>query len=202
MEGTVGEVRLFAANFAPYTWSLCNGQIMNIQQNTALYAIIGTIYGGNGTSTFQLPNLMSRAVVGAGQGPGLTAYTPGETAGAENVTLLTSELPAHTHTAVVTPGTGAAANITLNSSSANGVTDPGGAYIGQDDGDGLTQYTSSNAHLVTMASGAIQINAVGGPQITSAALNPTGGSLPHSNIQPLLGLNYIICLYGTFPVRN
>ncbi|MEW5848834.1 MAG: tail fiber protein [Myxococcota bacterium] len=97
VEGYIGEIRLFAGNFAPQSWAFCMGQILPIAQNTALFSILGTTYGGNGQTTFALPDLRGRTAIGAGQGAGLSDYNLGQLGGAESVTLLTSELPAHTH---------------------------------------------------------------------------------------------------------
>src|SRR5262245_2117566 len=97
MDNYLGEIRLVAFSFAPKDWALCNGQLIPIQQNTALFSLLGVQYGGNGTSTFALPNLQGRAPMNQGQGLGLTLRTMGETAGEQNVTLLLSEIPAHTH---------------------------------------------------------------------------------------------------------
>jgi microcystin-dependent protein len=98
-EPFLGEIRMFAGNFAPKGWALCNGQVLSISQNTALFSLLGTFYGGNGSATFALPDLRSRVPVHQGQGPGLSNYVIGEEGGAENVTLLTSQIPSHTHAA-------------------------------------------------------------------------------------------------------
>ena len=107
----LGEIRIFTGNFAPRTWALCNGQLMPINQNTALFSLLGTTYGGNGTNNFALPNLQSRVPIGVGQGPGLTARTLGDSFGAETVTLLSNQIPGHQHaqsasTSAATPGAG------------------------------------------------------------------------------------------------
>src|SRR5262245_25519060 len=111
----LGEVRLFAGNFAPTGWALCNGQILSIAQNTALFSLLGTTYGGNGVVTFALPDLRGRVPIHVGQGPGLSPYDAGEVGGAEAITLLTSEMPSHTHT--------------LNGSSSNGVSDAAASNV-------------------------------------------------------------------------
>src|ERR1043165_413561 len=97
MEGVIGYVTMFAGNFAPKNWAFCQGQIINIASNTALFSILGTVYGGNGTTTFALPNLVGREVVGVGQGPGLSAYSLGEVTGTPNVTVNSVQMPMHTH---------------------------------------------------------------------------------------------------------
>lgn len=100
----IGEIRLFGFNFAPRGWALCNGQILSIAQNTALFSLLGTTYGGNGQTTFALPNLQSRVPIHQGQGPGLSSYVMGQQAGTETVTLLNSQMPAHTHSLVASSG--------------------------------------------------------------------------------------------------
>ncbi len=202
MEGTIGEVRMFAANFAPLNWALCQGQILPIQQNTALFSILGTTYGGDGVRTFALPDLRGRSIVGAGQGLGLSLYNIGQVTGTENVTLLQSNLPAHTHTATVAAGTGGSATATLNGvNGAAGQVAPGGNLLGQDTTQNVSLYASSGT-TGAMDPGAITVTKVSGPQLSTVNLNPAGGSLPHNNMQPSLVVNYIICLTGIFPVRN
>lgn len=175
MEGTIGEIRLFAGNFAPRNWALCQGQILSISQNTALFSILGTTYGGNGQTTFALPDLRGRVAVSQGQGPGLSPVDLGQVSGAENVTLTTSQLPAHNHSMQVNNNT------------------TGMATTAQ--GNFLNSKTESGESV-----------AASGPS-SAATLNPTtigitGGSQPFSIMQPYLGLNYIICLFGIFPSRN
>src|SRR5271170_5227535 len=106
MDPFLGEIKLTGFNFAPFGWAACQGQILDISQNTALFSLLGTTYGGNGTSNFGLPNLQARASMGAGNGPGLTPRVLGETDGVQNVTLLTTELPAHSHTLEADSGGG------------------------------------------------------------------------------------------------
>jgi len=202
MEGTIGEVRMFAANFAPVNWALCQGQILPIQQNTALFSIVGTYYGGDGVRTFALPDLRGRTIAGAGQGNGLSIYDIGEVTGTETVTLLQSNLPVHNHAATVAAGTGAGGTLTLNGvNGAAGLVQPGGNLLGQDTAQNVSLYAASGT-AVAMAPGAITVTNVDGPHLTSVTLNPTGGNLPHNNIQPSTVVNYVICLSGVFPVRN
>jgi microcystin-dependent protein len=168
----IGEIRIFAGDFAPVGWAMCNGQLLPIQQNTALFSIIGTYYGGNGTSNFQLPNLQGNVIVGPGQGLGLSFYDIGEVGGSPNVTLLTNEIPSHTHVP--------------NASSAGGEADKPATntvWAASTDGDSLYGATKNSSMAAT-------------------ALNPTGGNLPHNNMQPFLVLNYIIALQGIFPPRS
>jgi microcystin-dependent protein len=169
----LGEIRLFPYNFAPRGWAFCQGQILAISQNTALFSLLGTTYGGNGQTTFALPDLRGRVAVSSGQGPGLSNYSLGEVTGVETVTLLVSQMPAHGHTPQCT-------NNAADSSS------PGGG-VWAADGAGITGEYSNGAPSTTMS---------------PAAIAATGGSQPHPNIQPLLTLNYCIALEGIFPSRN
>jgi microcystin-dependent protein len=180
MEGYIAEIRLFAANFAPRNWSYCQGQILSIASNTALFSLLGTTYGGNGVQTFALPNFASRLAVGTGQTQGgIPQVQLGEMAGTETVTLFQNQLPSHTHTVV--------ASVTPKCYSQTGdETNPNGAYVSQ-----VTTNIYVNSQNTTML-----------PSPATVNVNPAGGSMPHQNIQPSLGMNYIICLYGIFPSRN
>jgi microcystin-dependent protein len=176
----VGQITAFGGNFAPKNWATCSNQTIAISQNTALFSILGTTYGGNGTTTFCLPDLRGRVAMGSGTGPGLTPRVLGELSGVENVTLLTTQMPAHNHAlnATTAAATGASPQNTILSTS-NGA-----------DGDG-NPFT-------------VQIY---GPTPASTTLNPAsigiaGGSQPHNNMQPYLALTYIICIYGIYPSRN
>lgn len=178
MEGYIGEVRLFAGNFAPAGWAFCDGSLQSISNNTALFSIIGTIYGGDGVQTFALPNLSSRIAIGAGQGPGLNRVTLGEMAGVENVAMTTNQMPAHNHFA--------------NAS----VAIP--AYSGTDTGGsptdsilaGLAGAYSSDAADTNLA-----------PETANATISPTGSGIPFSILQPYLATYYIICTEGIYPSR-
>ncbi len=180
MEGYIGEIRMFAGNFAPRNWAYCQGQLMSIAQNTALFSILGTTYGGDGQVTFGLPDFRGRLAIGIGQGPGLSDYELGQMAGSENITLLLPNLPAHNH---IVTGT-----VTLKASS-DGVTetDPTGKNLGP----GNT-YTTA-ADLVDMALGNTDV------KLSTA---PVGGNVPYSHLQPYLAMNYIICTEGIYPSRN
>jgi microcystin-dependent protein len=179
MEGTVGEIRLFAATFAPRNWSYCDGSLIQIRSNTALFSILGTSYGGNGTVTFGLPNLKGRTVIGSGQAPGLSLYELGETVGSNSVVLTTAEMPNHTHVS--------SALVTIP------------AY--SDEGN---QNTPTNNLLASKAS--MYNSEIGDTNMKAApftvTLSSTGGNQPISLTQPTIGMNYIICMYGTFPSRN
>lgn len=167
----IAEIVMFAGNFAPRNWAFCQGQILSIAQNTALFSLLGTTYGGNGQTTFALPDLRGRVPIHPGQGPGLSTYVLGEQGGTENVTLLTTQIPAHNHTAVTRANSGAAND-----------TSPIGNFLA----DGNQYNSASNA----------QMNATG------VTIGNTGGSQPHTNIQPYTCINYIIALFGIFPSRN
>lgn len=180
MEGTIGEIRMFAGNFAPRSWAFCQGQLLSIAQNTALFSILGTTYGGNGQTTFGLPDFRSRTAVGTGQGPGLSNISLGEQAGQETVTLLTTQMPAHTH----------ATSGSLAMGAKNGAGDsisPTGNYPAVVAGTNLYS-TTQDAQMA--------------PLNGSLTVGVAGGSQPFSVRDPYLGMNYIICLEGIFPSRN
>jgi microcystin-dependent protein len=163
---------LFAATFAPRGYAFCNGQLLSIAQNTALFALIGTTYGGNGTTTFALPDFRGRVPIHPGQGPGLSNYTLGQLSGSENTTLLVSNLPQHNHSLVAT-------------SEAGSTSDPTGAYLGNT--GALDREYNTSGTLVNMNAGAVGL---------------TGGAQPFNNLQPYLAVNFIIALEGIFPSRN
>jgi microcystin-dependent protein len=170
----LGEIKMFGGNFAPKGYALCNGQLLAINQNTALFALVGTFYGGNGTTNFALPDLQSRVPLHMGQGPGLSSYDIGQSGGVENVTLATTEIPSHSH------------NLNELAASANSKT-PVGAMVPANVSGTNTNIYSSAATDSTMRAGII---------------GSGGGSQPHNNIQPYLVLNFIIALEGIFPSRN
>ena len=203
MEGTMAEIRLFAGDFAPKTWSYCNGALLAISTNQALFSLLGTTFGGNGVQTFALPDLRGRIPVGVGNGSnGVSSYVLGEVTGMENDTLLMPNLPQHTHPASITPGSGQpSATATLfGVDNAGGQTSPAGNYLGADSGAGATTYASSGT-LTPMNAGSVTLSNVT-LAAPSATANIAGGSQPHNNIMPSLVLNYIICLYGIYPSRN
>jgi microcystin-dependent protein len=169
----VAEIRIFAGNFAPKGWALCNGQLLPISQNTALFSLLGTTYGGDGKSNFALPNLQGSAPMQQGQGPGLSLRDLGEIGGEPNVTLLQTEMPSHNHGVQAASGTGVG---------------PGGNVWGSGlKGTAAFYAPSSNPTNVPM-----------NPFATSI----TGGNLPHNNMSPYLGLTFIIALQGVFPARS
>ena len=175
MDPFIGEIKIFGGNFAPNGWAFCNGQIMSIAQNTALFSLLGTTYGGDGVQTFALPDLRGRVPLSFGQGPGLSDYVLGEASGTESVTLISTQMPAHTH------------SLQANSSIGSTPTPIGNftAIVDGNDGRGINGF--SNATDGTMAANAI-----------SAA----GGSQPHPNMQPYLCVNFIIALQGIYPSRS
>lgn len=198
MEGTIGEIRMFAGNYAPMYWAVCDGSAYSIAEYTPLFAIIGTIYGGDGTQTFKLPDLRGRVAVGTGAGPGLSPIDEGEMAGSAGVTLLTSQLPGHTHQAVIGGGTA-----TLNASAANAtVSTPttGVSLAAPGTGSGrsfsATFGYDPSSPTVSLSTGSISMTGV------AVANNASGGSQPHNNMMPYLGVNFIICVEGIFPSRN
>lgn len=169
----VAEIRIFPFNFAPRGWAFCNGQILPISQNTALFSLLGTTYGGNGQSTFALPDLQGSAVIHPGQGPGLSLYDLGQQSGSDNITLLESEMPAHNHFVQAFPNPG---NVNLADPTLSLARSKGGSA-----------YKAPPQTVVQMAFQAITI---------------TGGSLPHNNMMPYLTLSYCIALQGVFPPRT
>jgi microcystin-dependent protein len=169
----VAEIRIFGFNFAPTGWALCNGQILPISQNTALFSLLGTTYGGNGQSTFALPDMQGNAPMHPGQGNGLSLHDLGETGGSEFVTLLPTEMPLHNHF-VQCKGAPPPANA--------GIPDPAVTFARSSGG---TAYTPP-ANL-----GAMDLKMIG----------LIGGSLPHNNMMPYLVLNFCIALQGIFPAR-
>lgn len=180
MEGVIGYVTMFAGNFAPKAWAFCQGQVLNIASNTALFSILGTTYGGNGTTTFALPDCQGRRVVGAGTGPGLSPYALGQKGGAETLTLTANQMPAHAHALSVT--------VTQKGVEDSGNTDSpdSGAYAINGAGNG---YSTSGGAAMKSYNAQIQ-------------MSNTGADYPYEILSPYMALNYIICQYGVFPARN
>ena len=174
-EPFIAEIRIFAGNFAPRSWAFCNGQLLPIAQNTALFSLIGTTYGGDGRSTTALPNLKGRAAMHPGRGPGLTSRRLGQRGGVEMVSLTEAQMPSHTHT------------LRANSvGRGGGSRSPAGNSFSNVQG-GFAYVTGSDTNLV---------------DLSSMALPNTGGSQPHNNMQPFIAMNYIIALQGLYPSRS
>ena len=171
----VAEIRIFPFNFAPKGWAFCDGQLLPLSQNTALFSLLGTTYGGDGKSTFALPDLQGSAAMHPGQGPGLSQHFLGEQSGVETVTLLVSEIPVHAHSV--------------------------GRALG-DLGNSITPVNSVWAQAAA-GRGAAALYKDGAPtgQVNINSLAITGGGLPHNNLQPYLTLNFCIALQGVFPQR-
>jgi len=176
MEAFLGSIIIFAGNFAPNGWQLCQGQLLSIAQNSALFSLLGTYYGGNGVSTFALPDLRGRIPISQGQAPGLSQYDIGQMSGVENVTLTNSSMPAHNHLM----------NASTNAADQGS---PGGDYLAE-----IVDPVSGNATPLYTATTNATMNPL--------AIAASGGSQPHENRSPYLCLNYIICMQGIFPSRQ
>jgi microcystin-dependent protein len=182
MQGTLAEIRLFAGNFAPRGWQLCNGQLLSIAQWTAVFALVGTTYGGNGQTTFGLPDFRGRIARGAqnAQGPGLSPVDLGEMAGSQAVTLLTTNLPVHTH-----PLSGTV-NLQGNQGATGLSNDPSNRRVA-----GTQIFTGAATDVANMAA------------LTSTlAIGSNGSSQPVGTLPPYLGMNFIFCVEGIFPSRD
>jgi len=171
-EPFIAEIRIFAGNFAPRSWAFCNGQLLPIAQNTALFALVGTTYGGDGRTTLGLPNMQGRAPMHPGRGPGLTSRRLGQSFGTETVGLAESQIASHNHTARGSD------NPSVTSAPANN-------YVARGAGRGVNSYLNADTDI-----GA------------SKQLLPTGNGQVHNNIQPYLAMNFIIALQGLFPSRS
>ncbi len=180
MEPTIGEIRMFAGNFAPRSWATCDGQLLAISQNQALFSILGTTYGGDGRTTFALPDLRGRIPVSAGSGPGLSNVSLGQRSGYPTVTLTSQSLPPHNHP--------------LLASNAAGTTS---SPVGNVPASAQTIVERGGVEKPVNTYGASVDSTMG-----SVAIGNTGGNQQVSIQNPSLGLNYIICLFGIFPSRN
>lgn len=179
----IGQIIIFGGNFAIRNFAMCNGQALAISQNTALFSILGTTYGGNGLTTFNLPDLRSRFPTHFGQGPGLSNYNLGQVSGEENHTLISTEMPVHTHTA------SAVTTLKASSSAANS-------------GIPTTNAAAATGRNNIYQTAAPNVDLAAGAAATSVAVNNAGGSLPHNNLPPYLALNFLIALVGIFPPRS
>jgi microcystin-dependent protein len=176
MDSMMGQITIFAGNFPPQGWKFCQGQILPISEYEALYTILGTTYGGDGQTTFALPNLSGRSPVSSGQLKGGSNWQLGQINGSETVTLTTSQLGSHNH------------SVTANNTNGATATPTGQVPAKGLDGGSGTEYTiyetTSNAAM------------------SAASISPSGGSQPHNNMAPFLAINYIICIEGIYPARN
>ena len=175
MDPFVAEIRIFPFNFAPKGWAFCDGQILPLSQNTALFSLLGTTYGGDGKSNFALPNFQGNAPMHPGQGPGLSLHDLGETGGSDTVSLLESEIPSHSHA------------LNYHNGDFGDLNGPAATRALARSGNAQAFIPSAGATLTTM-----------GPQ----ALAPAGGDQPHNNMQPYLTLNFCIALQGVYPPRT
>lgn len=195
MEVFMGTIQPFAFNFAPRGWALCNGQTISISQYSALFALLGVNFGGNGQSTFMLPNLQGRLPLGMGTGLGLTQRTIGDTAGSENVSATLSNLPAHTHTLT---GVTASTTLQLANPASNPMTSPTptNSFIGTS-GTG-----PSSAAIYSDQLGGSPVPAQGLTTTVSGTVSPSGGGAPMAVMNPFLAVNFSIALEGIFPPRD
>jgi len=170
----VAEIRIFPFNFAPKGWAFCNGQLLPLSQNTALFSLLGTTYGGDGKSTFALPNMQGNAPMHPGQGPGLSLHDLGELGGTENVTLLVSEMPSHSHL------------VNDHAADSADTPAPGPNFVIAKSAGGTAYQSTTNTNLTNF---------------NPLMLSVSGGGLPHNNMQPFLTLNFCIAMQGNFPAR-
>ena len=175
MDPFVAEIRIFPFNFAPKGWAFCDGQILPLSQNTALFSLLGTTYGGDGKSNFALPNMQGNAPMHPGQGPGLSLHDLGETGGSDTVSLLESEIPSHSHAMMA------------SSDSADNFVPAAAIMLAKPLGRGNNLFATTATPLVAM---------------NDNALAPAGGDQPHNNLQPYLTLNFCIALQGVYPPRS
>jgi microcystin-dependent protein len=173
MDPFVAEIRIYPFNFAPKGWAFCDGQLLPLSQNTALFSLVGTTYGGDGKSNFALPNMQGNAPMHPGQGPGLSLHDLGETGGSDTVILLESEIPSHSHGVMSAPAN-FAGNLNVPSGNAFAKSAQGSAYV-------------PPANLVNLS---------------DQTIAPAGGNQPHNNLMPYLTLNFCIALQGVYPPRT
>jgi microcystin-dependent protein len=183
MEGTMSEIRMFAGNFPPQSWAFCQGQVQSIAQNTALFALLGTTYGGDGQTTFNLPDLRSRVPIHTGTGPGLSNYQLGQQGGSESNTLTAANVGGHTHAVT--------GNAAIPIASGEGTIPVAVNNFPAGNGDAIYSAATDNSAMApALVTG-----------VTVAPQTPSGNA-PLTNIQPYLAMNFIICQFGIFPSRN
>ena len=171
-EPFVGEIRMFAGNFAPRGWAYCDGQLLAVSQNDALFSLLGTVYGGDGRTTFGLPDMRGRIPIHAGTGPGLSQRRLGAKSGAETVTVTVNQMPSHSHDVPVSAA---------------------GASSGNPSGKVSASSAPTNIYSTALANA---------QEMSSAAISSTGGSQPHTNLMPFLCVHFIIALFGIYPSRH
>lgn len=214
MDQMLASIQIFAGNFAPRSWAFCDGQLMSIAQNTALFSLLGTTYGGDGRTTFALPDLRGRVPIGPRRGPGLSNYVLGQRSGQELAYLNTLQIPSHTHNASATatdvPGSTVPINATatVHADSTGATSNPAGKFLAKPGDISLTEVkaygdtadVTLNAGAVTV-DGTVDLGNIPAPNVSVTVFN-SGGSQGHNNMQPFLALNYIIAIQGYFPSRN
>lgn len=194
MEGNIGEIRAFGGNFAPRAWALCNGQLLSIAQNTALFSILGTTYGGDGRTTFALPDLRGRIPISAGTGPGLSTHKLGARSGIEEVYLNQLQIPSHTHQATFTQTAGVVSILAVEDDADSD--SPAGNYLAIPDITGTNRIYSNDTPDKTLGAGS-------SVTVTGMVQNGlTGASQGHNNMAPYSVINWIICMQGVFPSRS
>lgn len=206
MDGTLAEIRGFAGTFNPKNWVFCHGQLADISQNQALYSLIGTLYGGNGRTTYGIPDLRGRVPIGSGQGPGLSYYRLAQLGGYQQIDLTVNEMPQHSHAAAATVGAsvvGGTATATMNVNNSDGENRaPAGNYTGVSGGDIYQDAPSAGS---TLNSGAITVD-TSGLQVAvgdvAVQVGNTGKGLPFPVIQPYLCIQWIMCVDGLYPQRD
>lgn len=182
MDGTMANITLFAGDFAPRNWALCNGAILSISTNQALFSLLGTTYGGNGVQTFALPDLRGRSAIGTGTGPGLNSVVLGMISGTESNTMNSSQLPGHLHSVV------AQITMPVNNTADPDADSPEGAVYGKAPQNIYNSAASPGTHM--------------GPLSIQSNMAPAGNSQPFNNMMPSLALNHVICIAGIYPSRD
>ncbi len=195
MNGVIGEIRGFAGNFSPRTWAFCNGDLLAISSNTALFSILGTTYGGDGRTTFALPDLRGRAPIGQGHGPGLSSRPLGQRSGLEQSTLNALTMPSHNHFATWTEG---ASSVSIGASTTDATeAEPGDTLtLGVADAGGNSAIYTTGANDVTLKAGG-SVSVAG-----TVTINNSGSGQPFNNMMPYLTINWIICMQGVYPSRS
>ena len=172
MDGYLAQILMFAGNFAPRNWVFCDGQLLAIAQNTALFSLLGTTYGGDGRTTFGIPEMRGRVPMHKGNGPGLTPRTLGQTGGVENVTLTVNQMPTHSH--------------------------PTSVQVNNEDGE----EANVSGQFISNHAGAFNESSITGQTLGGVTAGNAGGNQSHTNVQPFKCVNFVICVSGIFPSRN